>query len=158
MKRSSWFKQWFNKLDFEEKIGFFVGVIIGVVVGIIIFLNIDEVPATEIDYKELEDKVIAIQENPELLFEMDCDISIKDDVITVTIENNECSLTVQYLQNFKTAYISGKDNSIPWIFALGFAILVGILIYIISFFVVTMIVYVFKDFVLNRRNSKPKKA
>ena len=145
MKRCfNWFTQWVKKMGHEEKIGFAIGALVSVVVGITCFVSIDKVPATAIDYETLENQMNAIQQNPDVLFKTNCNIYINDDVITVNFMNDECSMTVQYDQNFEVLSTSKADNYTFWLYALGIAVLAGVCVYGVIFFLLTILVYFFE--------------
>lgn len=135
------FNKRISKMQTEEKIGFAIGSVIGILIGIFIFVSIDTAPATIYDYELMEKQLIAIQQNPELLLKTDCSITVKNEIITVCFENDECKLIVRYDQNFKVLSTSKVDNYMFWILALGLALLSGILVYCISSFVVISIVF-----------------
>lgn len=120
-----WFTRWVSKMEKDEKIGFAIGGIIGIIVGISVFVVIDKVPATTADYEPMEKQVSLIQQNPDLLFKTDCNIYIKDEVIIVNFENDECKLTARYNQNFEVLSISKEDKCIFWLFALVLALFIG---------------------------------
>lgn len=145
MKRCfNWFTQWVKKMEHEEKIGFAIGALVSVIVGITCFVSIDKVPATAIDYETLENQMNAIQQNPDLLFKTNCNIYINDDVITVNFMNDECSMTVQYDQNFEVLSTSKADNYTFWLYALGIAVLAGVCVCSVVFFLLTILVYFFE--------------
>ena len=154
MKRCiNWFTQWVKKMRHEEKIGFALGAIISVVVGVIWFVSIDKVPATANDYKTLENQMAAIQQNPDLLFKTNCNIYINDNVITVNFMNDECSMTVQYDQNFEVLSTSKADNYTFWLYALGEAVFIGFIVYCIGSFLLIVAVYLFEilwEFILSK--------
>lgn len=140
----NWFTQWVKKMEIEDKIGFAIGLIIGIVIGVIVFVSSDKVPATEIDYKILENQMTAIQQNPDLLLKTNCNISINDNVITVDFENDECTMTVQYGQNFEVLSISKTDKYIFWLLAFGIAVVIGIFTYSIASVLVIAVVCLLK--------------
>ena len=135
------FTRWVSQMEKEEKIGFAIGGIIGIIVTISIFGFIDKVPATTSDYEQMEKQVIAIQQDPELLFKTDCNIYINNEVITVNFENDECKLTAQYDQNFEVLSISKDDNCIFGPFALGISLFMGFMTYCIVAFVITVVIF-----------------
>ena len=71
-------------------------------------------------------------------------IYINDDVITVNFMNYECSMTVQYDQNFEVLSTSKADNYTFWLYALGIAVLAGVCVYGVIFFLLTILVYFFE--------------
>lgn len=127
-------------MEIEERISFGIGTIIGIVVGISCFVYIDKVPATATDYEILEKQMTAIQQNPRLLLKTNCNFSINGDVITVDFKNDECTMTVQYDQNFEILSISKTDNYTFWLFALGFAVLIGVVTWAEASFIIIIVV------------------
>lgn len=158
------FTRWVNKMGKEEKIGFAIGGIIGIIVAISAFVSIDKVPATTFDYEPMEKQVIAIQQNPELLFKTDCNIYIKNKVITVNFENDECKLTSKYDQNFEVLSISKDDNYTFWLFALVLALCTGFVTYFIGAFMMTVVIFLLEclweficqKFKVHKSNSKKR--
>lgn len=158
----NWFIQWVRKMEVEERIAFAIGGIIGIVVGITLFVSIDKVPATAIDYEPLEKQMSAIQQNPDLLLKTDCNISITDEVITVSFSNDECTLTVKYDQSFEVLSTSKTDNYMFWPLALGLAMLIGFFVYTVAAFLLTIVVFLSEmlwEVIYNKLKSiKSKKA
>lgn len=158
----NWFTQWVHKMEIEERIGFAIGAIIGIVVGITLFVSIDKTPATAINYEPLEKQMTAIQQNPDLLLKTNCNISISDDVITVSFSNDECKLTVQYNENFGVLSTSKTDNYTFWLWALELAVLIGFFIYVVASLLLTTAVFLLEilwEFICNRLKSiKSKKV
>jgi len=160
----NWFTRWVSKMRKEEKIGFAISGLIAPIVAISLFVSIDKVPATTFDYEQMEKQVIAIQQNHDLLFKTDCNIYINNEVITVNLKNDECQLSVQFNQNFEVLSTSRIDNYICWLFALAIALNVGIVIYCIGFFIVTVIIFlleilwesIYKKFKGLKTNSKKR--
>lgn len=154
----NWFIQWVRKMEIEERIG---GAI-GIVVGIALFMSVDKVPATAIDYEPLEKQMYAIQQNPDLLLKTNCNISITDDVITVTFSNDECKLTVKYDQNFEVLSTSKTDKYMFGLLALGLAVLIGSFVYAVVAFLLTIAVLLNEllwQFIYNKLKSiKSKKS
>ncbi len=135
MKRFiKWFRQWVSKMDKEEKIGFAMGAVIGLFVCIFLFVSTDKIPATASDYEPMEKQVIAIQQNPDLLYETDCNITVNNDIITVSFINDECKLTAQYNQNFEllSTQKEENDNYMAWWIVLPLSILLGFISYGVS--------------------------
>lgn len=138
----SWFIQWVGKLSSEEKIGFFFGAVVGLAIGIMLFVSFDTVPATPMDYKPLEEQMTAVQQNPQLLFEINGDIKVEDEVITVLFENDECSITAEYDKNLKLISSSKADESIFLPIAVILTGVIGVLVGGGSVFLFTMLIYI----------------
>ncbi|MCI9040186.1 MAG: hypothetical protein HFJ29_10180 [Clostridia bacterium] len=158
----NWFIQWVRKMGIEERIGFAIGGVIGIVVGIALFVSVDKVPATAIDYEPLEKQMSAIQQNPDLLLKTNCNISITDDVITVIFSNDECKLTVKYDQSFEVLSTSKTDQYMFWLLALGLAVLIGYFVYAVAAILLTIAVFLIEmlwEFIYNKLKSiKSKKS
>lgn len=158
----NWFIQWVRKMGIEERIGFAIAGVIGIVVGIALFVSVGKVPATAIDYEPLEKQMSAIQQNPDLLLKTNCNISITDDVITVSFSNDECTLTVKYDQNFEVLSTSKTDNYMFWLLALGLAVLIGYFVYAVAAILLTIAVFLIEmlwELIYNKLKSiKSKKA
>lgn len=143
MKRFiKWFRQWVSEMSKEEKIGFAMGAIIGLLLGIFMFVSTDTVPATANDYEPMEKQVIAIQQNPDLLYETDCNITVNNDVITVSFMNDECKLTAQYNQNFEllSTQKEENDNYMVWWLTLLLSILLGFMVFGIGSILLTVLI------------------
>lgn len=108
-----------------------IGIVLGIVLCVKLYTTTDIVPATPNDYKQLEEEVNAIQQNPELLLETDHDdINIKDGIITIKFENDKCKITAKYDKNFKVVSTSKEDKSIFWVWPLALIqIIVGMVWY-----------------------------
>lgn len=167
MKRCfKWLINWFTKLGKEERIGVVIGGIISIILAISIFVTIDKVPATPSDYEPMEKQVMAIQQDPDLLFSTNCNIYINNEVITVDFKNDECKLTAQYDQNFELLSISKYDKYIFWLFALGIALFIGVFLYCGLSMLITIVIicleslweFVCNKFKVHKSNSKKDKT
>lgn len=131
----------FKNLKKQEKIEQIFKIIcfiVGITIGVIFFISIDKVSATSDDYEELEEQLVNIKENPELLFEMDCDVNVGKDNIIVTLENDECKLIKTYDKGFEVLSTCKEDTYLPWHFALVASIIIGLLLGIILPGVITI--------------------
>lgn len=154
MKR--FYRQLFNKfnkkvkqMSKEEIMANTISVIIGVIIALTIFLTFDKVPATMTDYEPLEKQELLIQQNPELLLKTNCNINVNNDIITVTLENSECEINVQYNQNFEVLSTSKKDKCMYWMLAFMISAVIGFWIYAISFLIIYSIIN-FIEFLYNK--------
>lgn len=130
----NWFTRWVG-------IGFALGGVVGLVICIISFVFFDQLPATSLDYEQLEKQVIAIQKNLELLLETDCNINVSGKVITINFDNDNCKVTAQYNKCFEMLSSSRKDKSKFWLDAFGFALLIGICAFGIGFLVFALVAF-----------------
>lgn len=170
MKRCfKWLINWFTKLGKKERREVVIdGIIdiISIIIAISIFVAIDKVPATPSDYEPMEKQVMAIQQDPDLLFSTNCNIYINDEVITVDFENYECKLTAQYDKNFELLSISKYDNYTFWLFALGIALFIGVCLDCALFWLITIVIicleslweFVCNKFKVHKSNSKKDKT
>lgn len=138
-----------KKMSKEEIIVNTISIIIGVIIALTVFLTFDKVPATMADYEPLEKQELLIQQNPELLLKTNCNINVNNDIITVTLENSECEINVQYNQNFEVLSTSKKDKGMSWILAFVISAVTGFWIYVISFWVIYSIIN-FMEFLYNK--------
>lgn len=120
-----WITDWIKQFDWEQVVGFAISGLLGIALTIVIFVFIDKVPATLSDYEQLEEQVNVIQQNPYLLLKIDCNIKIKDEVITVEFDNDECKVITKYDKNFEVLSTSKKDKSMFWLGALVLALIIG---------------------------------
>jgi len=148
----NWLNKWWQSLVTEEKIAAILGGATGIFIFIFCFLNTDIAPATEHDYLPLEKQVIEIQQNNDMLFSKDCDITIKDEIISVTFENEECSLIAEYDQNFTLLSVEKKDKYMHWCKATPLILLASVVTYCYSFLLLCFIIAVIK---LMRNMIKP---
>lgn len=120
-----WFADWIGQFDWEQIVGFTISGLLGIALAIMIFVYTDKVPAISSDYKQLEDQVNSIQQNPELLMEIDCNININGEIVTVEIENDECKMTAKYDKDLEVVSTSKEDKSMFWLWALVLGLSVG---------------------------------
>lgn len=104
-----------------------LGVIAGIVLGFVIYCTIDRVPATALDYAELETQIEAIQETPDVLLKTNCSISVKDEVFTVTLSNKECKVITEFDQNFNVLSTTKTDFATNWIVTLIMSIVLAVM-------------------------------
>ena len=131
---------------------FAISALIGIVIFISVFVTADKVPATSSDYKELKDQLEAIEQNPDSLLKTDCNIDIAGEVITVSLENEQCKMIAKYNKDFKLLSSSPKDKAMFWgiavILALGLAsvgfMMVGWVLYLIISLCEIPIIWVYK--------------
>ena len=131
---------WIDEKNWEEFAGFVIAGVLGIVLGIMFYINTDRVPATPMDYDQLEEQVNSIQQNPDLLLKTDCEINIKDEIITVKFENDECKITVKYDKNFEVLSTSKEDKSIFWVWPLVIALIIVVFVWYAGYIVVTLII------------------
>ena len=137
----TWIDNWIDKQNsWEQIVGSVIAKLLGIVLGIMCYTTIDTVPATPSDYDQLEEQVNSIQQNPDLLLKTDSYINIKDEIITVKLENYECKITVEYDKNFKVLSTSKEDKSLYWIWALVLALITVALVSYLGSFIVTLII------------------
>lgn len=141
---TNWFVQWVGEMYWEERIGFSFGAVTGLIIGIMVFGVWDTVPATAMDYKSLEEQMAIVQQNPQLLFQIKCDIAIKDEVIKVSFRNDKCWVTAEYDKDFEILSFSRGNASATWPVATGCAIIIGFFVYIISAFIYTAAIFIVK--------------
>ena len=104
-------------------------------------ISTDTVPATPMDYEQLEKQVNAIQQDSDILLKTDCDINIKDEIITVKLENDECKLTAKYDENFKVLSISKEDKCMFWVWALVIVLIILALTCVYGYIFITLVIY-----------------
>ena len=141
------FTQWVEKMSWQEKVGYTLGVLLGIIIGIIVFVSMDKVPATPMDYQPLEQKAISVQQNQKLLLETNCDININDEVITITFKNDKCKVCAEYNKNFEMLSYTKEDNHIFWGCAILLALIFGSFAYLIGAMVLTVIVLLISEIV-----------
>lgn len=136
----SWIANRINEKDWEDIVGVVIAGLLGIVLGIMFYTIIDIVPANPMDYDQLEEQVNSIQQNPDLLLKTDCDINIKDEIITVKFENDECKITIKYDKNFEVLSTSKEDKSIFWVWALAIALFIVGFVWYAGSVVATLII------------------
>ncbi|MBE5812966.1 MAG: hypothetical protein E7314_04860 [Clostridiales bacterium] len=99
-----------------------MGAVLGLYLSINVFVNTDKVPATAADYEHFENQVKAIQQNHNLLFETDGDVTVNNKIITVHFKSEECDLTAKLDFDFKLLSIQKEDNYTNWWIVLFIAI------------------------------------
>lgn len=150
-KSICWFTQWVEKMNWQEKVGFAFGGLLGIILGIIVFVSIDKVPATPMDYQPLEQKAISVQQNPELLFETNCEINNNDEVITITFKNDKCKVCARYNKNFEMLSYTKEDNHTFWVWAFLIALMFGIIVYGIGAMVLTVTISLISEIIAERK-------
>lgn len=137
----NWFAQWIGKMRWEERIGFLFGAVVGLVIGIMLFVSIDTVPATPMDYKPLEEQMTAVQQNPQLLLETNCNVEVEEDMVTVLFRNDECSITAKYDKELKLISCSKADESMFGLKAVILTVFIGVVVYGGCAFLFTALIY-----------------
>jgi len=152
------FTSWWKPLKKYEKVAYTIGLVLCICSFLLLFIATDKVPATASDYEPFEKQAIAAQENPEILFEKDCNINVNENNITVVFSNDECKVTAQYNQNFELLSISkeNSENYIFWLFALilalVFSFVIGGFSAILIAFITGLLLELF-DYIRNKRKT-----
>lgn len=116
---------WILQFDLENIVAFSISGLLGIAITIVLFVSTDKVPAAPFDYEQLEAKVNAIEQNPELLLKTNCNTTNENEVLIVTFESNECKMTAKYNKDFEVLSTSKEDKSVFWLFALAASLLLG---------------------------------
>jgi len=148
---------WIRNLERFDKVALAIGVVVGLCAGIVLFICTDKVPATASDYEPFEKQVIAAQEDPKLLFEKDCNITVEDGIITANFKNDECEVTAKYNQNFELLSISKENhnNYMAGHWAFVFSIFVGLIMCFVGTLGSFLIMALYIE-VLSKRKAKTK--
>ena len=140
--------------------------LVAVVIGIILFIgsaiwyfvDLDRVPATAEDYAPLEQQIVAIQENRDLLFITDSDVTVRDSVTTITLTSERVDLTVRLNETFEVLEIIHTDNSYTFWGAIGTSALVGVMVGLLGGFALWLVLWILYFFVwLFSKFHRPKK-
>ena len=132
-------------VDFLDGFGFvfivaIISLILGVTLAIFDFCTTDTTPATEADFKPLQDQRIAFEKDHNTLFNSDCrTVEIEDNLISVTFENDECLLTATYNKDFEAISIKKSDKAESWPLVI-FAFLVTCVVGSFMFFILIVFI------------------
>lgn len=140
-KRILGFKdQIWSEADKKNLVAFAISGLIGIVIAISVFVTADKVPATSSDYRELKNRLQDIEQNPDLhlLLETECSIDIAGEVITVSVENEQCRMIAKYNKDFKLLSSSKEDKAMSW----GIAIILALILACVEIAVVGMVLYI----------------
>lgn len=149
MKRySKIVKNWFfcliTRKDWKEIIVTAISILLSIAVAIFCYVETDTVPATQLDYEQLEKKAYSLEKNPDLLLKTDCNINVNGKVITVKFENNECILTAEYDRDFNILSTYREDKYMFFLFAIFLCFLVSILAFLFVYLVLFIILFFFE--------------
>ena len=93
----------------------------------VMIITTDITPATYDDYTQLNEKLLALQENPSSLLKQEGILEVSEDGIYYTVENSQCKMTGEYDLDYKLINTFQEDKYTP-------GILVERAIIIITFF------------------------
>lgn len=141
------FSHWIMFFDWQEIVGFGTATILGIVTAILLFVSIDKTPATASDFEQLEEKVRIIQQEPSTLFKTDCTMEVENQLISFTLENDECSVTATLDQNYEILSLSREDNYTFGLFAFIVCLFYCIIIVFIGGLLLTDILLVITNVV-----------
>ena len=125
----------------EKKICFILAICISIVLAVALFCSADFKPATFDEYVPLNDKLVAVQENPMSMLSGNGTITIKNGVINYTVSNDQCEMTGTYDSEFNLVGKAQKDKAVTVIFALFVCVLCVAVLSFIFYFAVLIVVY-----------------
>ncbi len=119
-----------NKADLSVVVGM---VILSIAVTIWFFVAIYEKSPMPSDYEQMEKQALAIQENPDLIYNTDCIIDNDNGIISVCFVNEKanCVVEARYNQDFEILSIITKDSGVDLGFAISSSLLLGFAFFII---------------------------
>ena len=124
-----------------------VSAILSVWCIVLVWINIDRVPAVPEDYKSLYERLEYVQGKPEEFVTQKGTVTINEDTISYTIENEECEMTGVYSRDYELISSSQKDKAtstfnaiLGCIVALFFVYIICNVVLYITIFVVELIV------------------
>jgi hypothetical protein len=85
-----------KKGTIEQILCFITAATISFIMAINFFYTIDRVPATIDDFIPLNEKLLSVENNPDVILIGDGTIIIEGDKISYTIENDECKMIGNY--------------------------------------------------------------
>lgn len=147
----------FSKLPIEEKFAYISGFIVGITIFLYFFCTTDMISATTLDYKELHQKIDQINQNPEYIFNHECNVTVSSRKITVYLENEECEITATFNKNFDLISIAEEDKAYSWVLVLFGTLIIAIPLAGFTFFLIGAIVITSKPFFCDFKKRKPIK-
>ena len=108
-----------NKLEWPSIVIFGLGILLGTIIGVYSFIRTDKIPATELDYEVLNNNLLNAEGNFEALLETDAEISISDDAVIVTLENEQCKVKGKYNKNIELLSVERIDKASSISLAIG---------------------------------------
>lgn len=130
----------------KNKINCTIGLMLSIIASVLVYIHIDKVPASPLYYMPTGNLTIAINKNPNLLFEMDCNIIVNSQILTITFENHQCKTIVKYNKNFEILSVSKEDKYSTWYSALFTAFPIGYFMYYIGYLVSKVFIYFWHKF------------
>ena len=157
-------KNFFHRLsDFkslEQTISIGITLLVFMCSFIYLYSCTDTTPASEEDIRELESKVMAITENPELLLSTDATIEISKEVTTYSIENKEASITAKYDKDYNLIEKNIKDKSFSklggGLICLCVSLIISISVYALTAIFVYITIGLLRITIEERRKSSKK--
>ena len=116
--------------------------LLGIIAGLIFLVNLDTIPADEADYKDLEEKALAIQQDPNLMFEMECEGKINNKEVEVKLQNSECYVVTQYNENFDIVSMTRHDKSTHIVLAIVLTLIFMVVATAIAFAIVIVLMFI----------------
>lgn len=127
----------------QQKLGFAIAGVVAIILAILFFTSLDKVPATSEDYKELINKVEAIQEDPALLLKTKGSIIVKNENdITVRLENDDCAIIARYNNKFEIVETRKVDKSIHWLWIILPTLILLVAVWYLGYAMFTSIVLI----------------
>lgn len=130
-----------EKISVEKIVVFILAVVLGIIGAVYGYRISDYIPATFDDYLPLNNQLLAVQGKPEEFMKVDCDIKIRNGLVTYTVENEECSMTGRYNESLQLIETSQKDKADDIASVICGCVFFFMLIVVLSYLVLILIVF-----------------
>lgn len=91
-------------------ISLIISLIVGLVFSVFYYHSVDKIPATFDDFAQLNEKLVAVENDHSLILEEDAVITIKNGTIEYTVENQQCEMTGKYDSEYRLIEKQQKDK------------------------------------------------
>ena len=115
-----------------------VSIILAIWCVVFAWIDFDRVPAVPEDYKSLYERLEYVQGKPEEFVTQKGTVTINEDTISYTIENEECEMTGVYNRDYELISSSQKDKAI----STGYAIMVSVVLFFFVYVGCNVVLYI----------------
>lgn len=142
--------EFYDAVGWRMVVGTLIAGILVICMATDVVKDMDLIPATVSDYEPLERQAHTIEQNPDLLWKMNCNIEVQENRTIVELRNDKCELIAEYDHNFKLQSTKEQqDNYRLWYVVIPIGLVSGGICWFVCSFIITAIICLGDDLLRN---------